>query len=329
LPQVVAAADFFKRWAPERRKVAMRKLNVALHNNKALLHLFPIPALLIYSIFIVYPIFAAFTYSLFEWKGLTMGAFNYFDNFAQLFNGDPYRKMFWNALQHNVIYFVVEMIVQNGIAFALAYIIFTKVKGAQFFKMAFFIPRLLSIIVIGFLWKLILNPNSGLLNVLLKKVGLDSWAQPWLGDPKYALIAVILVNCWFAIGFMMLIFLAGLQSMSHEVLEAATLDGAKGTKMLRFIILPMMVQPIIIVMVLTFIQAFEAFELVFAMQGSQGEPFYSTDTLAVFFYRTAFGGSSAETGVLGVGSALAVVMFFIIATISAVFMYSINKKGMD
>jgi raffinose/stachyose/melibiose transport system permease protein len=307
----------------------MRKNSAVLLRKNTLIHLFPLPALIIYTLFIVYPIFAAFTYSLFEWKGLTMGGFNNFGNFVQLFTGDPHRTLFWNALKHNVLYFIIEMVVQNGIAFILAYIIYTKVKGAQFFKMAFFIPRLLSIIVIGFLWKLMLNPNSGLVNVLLKKIGLESWAHPWLGDTSTALIAVILVNCWFAIGFMMLIFLAGLQSMSHEVLEAATLDGAKGFRMLSSVIIPMMFQPIVIVIVFTFIQSFEAFELIYAMQGSQGEPYYSTDTLAVFFYRTAFGGNSAESGELGVGSALAVVMFIIIASISALFMYIVNKKEMD
>jgi len=277
----------------------------------------------------VYPIFAAFTYSLFEWKGMTMGDFNFFANFTALFTTAPYKTMFWNAISNNVIYFVVEMVVQNGIAFILAYIIYKKIKGAQFFKVAYFLPRLLSVIVIGFLWKLILTPNTGVLYAILKGIGLESWAVPWLGQTSTALITVILVNCWFAIGFILLIFLAGLQSISQEVIEAATLDGATGFRKIRSIILPMMFQQIVIVVVLTFIQSFEAFELVYAMQGSSGEPYYSTDLLAVFFYRTAFGSSSGESGALGVGSALAVVMFFIIATISAIFMSYANRKDTE
>lgn len=298
--------------------------SLAIKNK--LIHFFPLPAVIIYSLFIVYPIFSAFAYSLFEWKGLTMGEFNYFDNFTRLFTEMPFKERFWNALKNNTIYFIVEMVVQNGIAFILAYLIFKKIKGAQLFKVAYFLPRLLSVVVVGFLWKLILNPNTGVLNVLLKKIGLGHWANPWLGDPDTALIAVILVNCWFAIGFFMLIFLAGLQSISNEVLEAARMEGAKGFRLIRSIVLPMMFQPIVIVVVLTFIQAFEAFELVFAMQGSMGEPYYSTDLLAVFFYRTAFGTSSGDSGSLGIGSALAVVMFAIIAAISAIFMYYTNTK---
>lgn len=294
--------------------------------GRRLIHLFPVPAVAVYTLFVVYPIFAAFTYSLFDWKGLVMGKFNNFANFRRLFTQEPFNHMFWNAVQHNVFYFVVELIVQNGIAFALAYIIFRKVKGAQFFKIAFFLPRLLSIIVVGFMWKLILNPNSGVLNAFLKKIGLSSWAHAWLGDPDTALPAVVLINCWFAIGFFMLILLAGLQAISSEVLEAAKLDGARGLRLLASVILPMMFQPLVIVVVMTFIQSFEAFELVFAMQGSQGEPYYSTDLLAVFFYRTAFGGGTGESGNLGVGSAVAVVMFAIIAVISAAFMSYVNRK---
>jgi len=294
-----------------------------------LIHLFPLPALIIYSLFVVYPIFAAFTYSLFEWDNLKMGGFNNFQNFVTLFTKEPFKTQFWGALSHNVIYFVVEMVVQNGIAFVLAYIIYKKVKASQFFKVAYFLPRLMSVIVVGFLWKLILTPNTGVLYALLKNIGLESWAIPWLGTTSTALIAVILVNCWFAIGFYMLIFLAGLQSISQEVVEAAHLDGATGFRKIRSIILPMMFQPLVIVIVLTFIQAFEAFELVYAMQGSMGEPYYSTDLLAVFFYRTAFGSSSGEAGALGIGSALAVVLFFIVATVSALFMYYVNRKDAE
>jgi raffinose/stachyose/melibiose transport system permease protein len=294
-----------------------------------LVHTLPIPAVVIYTLFFVYPIFSAFAYSLFEWKGMTIGRFNYFHNFVKLFTQEPFSHMFWNALKHNVYYFVVEMVVQNGIAFMLAYIIFKKIKGAEWFKVAYFLPRLLSIIVVGFMWKLILNPNTGIVNVVLKKLGLDSWTHAWLGDPDTALTAVVLVNCWFAIGFFMLLFLAGLQSISSEVIEAAKIDGAIGFRLIRSIVLPMMFQPVVMVLVMTFIQAFEAFELVFAMQGSMGEPYYSTDLMAVFFYRTAFGSGTGESGELGVGSALAVVMFVLIATISAILMFYVNKRNSD
>ncbi|MFF2889105.1 carbohydrate ABC transporter permease [Paenibacillus sp. NPDC057967] len=294
--------------------------------QKYIIHLFPIPAIIIYSIIIVYSMMAAFGYSLFSWKGLTRGDFIGLGNFVKLFTEKPYNDMFWNALGHNTYYFILEMIVQNGIAFILAYIIYTKVRGAEWFKASIFLPRLLSVIVVGFLWKLILNPNSGVLNTLLREVGLGSWAKSWLGDPDTALTAIIMVNNWFGVGFSLLILLAGLQSIPTEVIEAARLEGVKGFKFIRTIIAPLIVPSIVIVTVFTFIHAFEAFELVYAMQGSQGEPYMSTDTLATYFYRNAFGGTSGGDSVsIGLGSALAVVMFVIICVLSSLFL-SISKK---
>ncbi len=295
--------------------------------TRHLVHLFPMPALLIYFLFVVYPILSAFTYSLYDWKGIARGEFVGLGNFIKLFTVEPFNKMFWNAFGHNVIYFIVEMIVQNGIAFALAYIIYRKIRGSEFLKIAYFMPRLLSVIIVGFMWKLILNPNFGALNTLLAKIGLESWARPWLGDPDTALLSIILVNSWFGVGFGVLIFLAGLQSIPEEVVEAARLDGASGPRLLLRIILPMCMPAITIMTVLTFIQAFEAFELVYAMQGSKGEPYYSTDTMAVYFYRLAFGGSGgADSTSIGLGSALAVVLFFIVASISALSLYFMRKR---
>ncbi|MFC4304573.1 carbohydrate ABC transporter permease [Cohnella boryungensis] len=289
------------------------------------IHLFPIPALFIYLFFIIYPIGAAFSYSLYDWQGIKRLDWVGFSNFKRLLTVEPFNTMFLNALEHNVIYFVVQMIVQNGIAFLLAYLIYQRIKGSGFLKVAYFLPRLLSVIVVGFLWKLILNPTYGTLNVLLEKLGLESWAMTWLGDPKTALISIILVNCWFGIGLSLLILLAGMQSIPGEIIEASRLDGLKGFRMITSMVLPLIMQPILMITVLTFIQSFEAFELVYAMQGSSGEPYYSTDTMAVFFYRTAFGGSADSSAAIGLGSALAVVMFTIIAVISAGFMALTRK----
>ncbi|KKX55464.1 MULTISPECIES: carbohydrate ABC transporter permease [Brevibacillus] len=308
---------------PEREQVQPKRKSKA----RWLLHLFPLPAFILYTLFVVYPILSAFTYSMYEWKGIARGAFVGLQNFLTLFQVEPFNKLFWNAFGHNVIYFLVEMVVQNGIAFILAFLIYRKIRGAGFLKIAYFMPRLLSVIVVGFLWKLILNPNYGALNTFLAKLGLEEWAKPWLGDPDTALLAIILVNCWFGIGFAVLIFLAGLQSIPEELIEAARLDGAKGITMLGRIILPLMMPSITIMTIFTFIQAFEAFELVYAMQGSMGEPFHSTDTLAVYFYRLAFSGSGGAGDVsIGLGSALAVVLFFIVASVSALSLRVMRKR---
>lgn len=292
-----------------------------------LLHLFPLPAFVVYTLFVVYPIFSAFAYSLYEWDGIKRGVYVGLKNFLTLFSVEPFNKMFWNAFGHNVLYFVVEMVVQNGIAFMLAYFIYRKIRGSGFLKVVYFMPRLLSVIVVGFLWKLILNPNYGALHTLLTKLGLSEWARPWLGDPDTALFAIILVNCWFGLGLALLIFLAGFQSIPEELIEAARLDGARGFGLLWKIILPLCMPSVTIMTIFTFIQAFEAFELVYAMQGSMGEPFFSTDTLAVYFYRMAFSGAGGPGDVaIGLGSALAVVLFVIVASVSALSLYVLRKR---
>ncbi|QDP41387.1 carbohydrate ABC transporter permease [Radiobacillus deserti] len=312
------------------------EINKNLNRNKQkrnwkrwAIHLFPIPALFVYGLFIVYPLLAALSYSFFDWNGMIRGDFVGFANFVDLFTLEPFSGYFWNAFGHNIIYFVVQLVFQNAIAFFLAYLIYKKLKFGEFFKIALFLPRLLSVIVVGFLWKLILNPNFGALNVILGKFGLENLQKAWLGDPDTALMTIILVNCWFGIGFMLLIFLAGFQAIPKELLEAATLDGAKEFKMLKTIMLPLMIPSIMITTVLTFIQSFEAFELVYAMQGSQGEPYHSTDTLAVYFYRLAFGGSTGDSTAIGLGSALAVVLFIFISTFTALLLKFMQKKEVE
>lgn len=137
--------------------------------KKGAVHLFPVPTLAVYIMFVIYPILSAFGYSFYDWKGLVRGEFVGVGNFVSLFTKEPFNHLFWNAFGHNLYYFAVEMAVQNVLAFVLAYLVYSKVKGSNFLKMAYFLPRLLSVIVVGFLWKLMLNPNNGVVNVMLKR----------------------------------------------------------------------------------------------------------------------------------------------------------------
>lgn len=143
-----------------------------------------------------------------------------------------------------------------------------------------------------------------------------------------ALITIIFVSSWGGIGFSMLIFLASLQAVDQQIFEAARIDGAHGFKMLFKVTIPMTMNAIMVMTILTFIGAFETFELIFAMQGSSGGPYYSTDVLATFFYRLAFG--SADGGqAIGLGSALAVILFLIIALSTSILLFYFKKKEFD
>ena len=274
---------------------------------------FWLPALLVYTLFVVWPLLNALLYSLFEWQGLRRGAFVGVANFVRLFTTEPWRSDLAAAFGHNVVFFVGTMLVQNTVALAFALIIFSLRRGGRFWQNLFFMPHLLATVVVGFLWNLILNPLFGPLNQGLKAIGLDVLAQPWLGQPETALPTIIAVNAWAWLGFPMMIFLANLGSIPPSYLEAARLDGASSWHAFWYVQLPLLRPALTIVTLLTFIGNFNTFELVFVMAGSNGSPGGATDVLGTFFYRTAFGGGQDA---VSMGSALAVVMFVFIALVS-------------
>lgn len=315
------STETFQLPPPQRKK---KKRNYKKH----LAHLFLLPAALLYGVFQLYPLLTAVFNSFYSWNGFDRDTFIGFKNFIVLLTEKPYNKTFLNAFKHNWIFFFVKVFADLFVAYLLALLINSKIRGQEFFKTIFFLPKLLSVIVIGFLFSLILNPTTGALNTILRGIGLDFLAQPWLGQIDTALITITLVSSWGGIGFSMLIFLASLQAVDHEIFEAARIDGAYGIKMLFKIIIPMTMNAIMIMTILTFIGAFETFELIFAMQGSSGGPYYSTDVLATFFYRLAFG--SADGGqAIGLGSALAVILFFIIACSTAILLFYFKRKQFD
>ncbi|THF74531.1 sugar ABC transporter permease [Cohnella fermenti] len=293
-----------------------------------MIHLFLLPALVFYVGFMIYPIGSALLNSFYSWKGLLRGDFIGIDNFVRLFTESPYKETFNRALWHNVLIFLVLIPVKLVVAYALALLINSKLKGKEFFKTVFFLPKLLSVIVIGYLFSLILNPTYGALNTALKAVGLSSLARPWLGDPDTALLSVILIDGWAEFGFAVLIFLVGLQSISGEIYDAAKIDRAEGLTLLFRITVPLSLPSIMIMTILTFISAFESFELIYAMQGTSGGPYYSTDVLALFFYRLMFGTAGGGDSI-GLGSALAVVLLLLISGATAISMFLFRRKEVD
>lgn len=285
---------------------------------------FWLPAFLVYTLFIVWPLLNALLYSLFEWQGLRRGAFVGLDNFVRLFTTEPWQGDLAEAFGHNIVFFVGTMILQNTVALAFALVIFSLKRGGRFWQNLFFMPHLLATVVVGFLWNLILNPLFGPLNQGLELLGLDALAQPWLGQPSTALPTIIAVNAWAWLGFPMMIFLANLGSIPPSYLEAARLDGASSWRVFRHVQLPLLRPALTIVTLLTFIGNFNTFELIFVMAGSSGSPGGATDVLGTFFYRTAFGGGQDA---VSMGSALAVVMFSFIALTSFVVLRLFRREA--
>ncbi|GEO12761.1 carbohydrate ABC transporter permease [Microvirga aerophila] len=276
-----------------------------------------IPPVVFMSLFVVYPILSAFAYAFYEWRGLARGEFVGLANFKEVLFGPTMAPVVWNAFLHNVYALIALMIIQNGGGFLLAWLLYKEPFGYRFHRLAVFVPVVLSTIIVGFLWKLFLNPNFGLVNQALNSVGLDALAKPWLGDSSTALGALILANAWHFIGFPTLVYLAGMQRIPSEIIEAARLDGTNEWQLLKNIVWPLVAPSTTILFTLLFIGAFNWFEIPYVMAGLDGSPFGSTDVLGLVFYRTAFGNQSASIQNFGQGSALATMIFLFIVVFAS------------
>jgi raffinose/stachyose/melibiose transport system permease protein len=256
--------------------------------------------------FIAYPIIYSVWLSFHEWNGYTArwGPFVGLDNYLGLAQDE----VFWKAALNSVLFVAVRTPVEVGLAFGLALLLNRELPGRSLLRTLFFVPVVMSLIVVTIIFQRILEANSGLLNSFLRETGLGALAHPWLGDPSTALGAVIAVSIWKNVGFSLVILLAGLQGLPHEVIEAARVDGANGWQLIVRVIVPLMRPILAITALLSIISGLKVFDLIFIM--TRGGPTYSTEVFATMLYRQAF-----ELNEMGVASAIAVVMVgFIMGT---------------
>ncbi len=287
------------------------------------------PGLAIVVVFVALPILSALAYSFYQWNGLARGSFIGLENFHTVLFKEPFASWTMRALGHNVIVFAALMMVQNGLAFIIAYMLLKALPGHRFHQVAVFLPVILSAVIIGAMWKLFLNPIFGLVNYGLIKIGLQAWAQPWLGQSSTALGALIFVNTWHWVGFPALLFLAGMQRIPSEVIEAARIDGARDLALIRHVVWPLVAPATTVIVILTFIGSFNWFEMPYVMTGLDGSPGGATDVLGLYFYRTAFGNVTAGLQDFGRGNALAVLMFLLIGSVSAVWVTILRRREVE
>ncbi|WP_428768682.1 sugar ABC transporter permease [Treponema sp. HNW] len=277
--------------------------------------LFVTPALVIVTVFILLPLFMSLFNSFFEWNQLLRGKFIGLGNFQKLFFTFPYNARFFNALQHNGIWFICTMLFQNSLGLLFGYALSRRIAGHGFFKRIFFIPVLFSIVAVGFLWGMYLK-SDGLVNSFLNLLDLSSWRRAWLGDEKTATFAIIATNIWRWTGFPSLVFLAAIDSVDQSCLEAAHLDGVSETGLFWRIIFPLIIPSVTVIVVLTIIGSLNVFEQIYTMTDLGGGPNYSTDTIGTLFYRTAFGSVDTGNPEIGIGSAIAVIIYILTFFIS-------------
>jgi raffinose/stachyose/melibiose transport system permease protein len=285
--------------APMRRT---RKRSSLSRIQQRMALLFILPALAVYSLFVLYPLALSLWGSVFTWHGLRMRDFAGIDNFVRLVSF-PSRERLTGALWHNAVWFCGIMVLQNGLGLLFAYLLFLRRYGAAFFQSVFFFPAVLSPVIVGALWRLLLAPG-GIAEWALNGLGLHAGSLTVLGNSATALWMLIAVDAWNWMGLPVLIYTAGLGQISPEIFEAAKLDGAGPARILFRVAVPLLVPALGTLTTLAFINTFNQFDIVYVMQGVQGNPSYSTDTLVTYFYRLAFGAEGA-VGITDIGLALA------------------------
>lgn len=243
--------------------------------------LFLAPALIVLAIFTVLPMIQAGYLSLTDYNLIRSAEWVGFDNYLELFQ-DP---AFWNAFWNTVVYAAVVTPATVLLALALAVFLNRHFVGRTFVRTAVFLPFIVSLGIIAIAWAFLLDPNIGLLSYWFGALGIVT-EQGWLSDPNFAMAAVMIVGVWKNVGFYMVMYLAGLQSIPEELNEAARLDGANAWQRFRQVTLPLLSNQTMLVTVMALIATLQAFDQIYVM--THGGPFFKTETLVMLIYREGF-----------------------------------------
>jgi len=275
-----------------------------------------LPALVMYTLFFIRPFITSIYYSLTSWNGVDpVKEFIGLQNYVRLFQD----KLLRISLSHNLIWVVIGTIAPIIIGLPLAVLLSNIKRGRLVFQTAYFLPYVLSGVVIGMIWGWIYNPLFGLLNYILKMIGLESLATGWLGEPKLVLYCIIAASVWGIYGFCMVIFMAGLQNIDSDLIEAAKIDGANSLQRFFYVIIPQLRHILNMVIVLFLIGGFNVFDIVQIM--TKGGPANHSELIGTYTYETAF-----HLGKIGYGTTLSLVMTFLSLIASYIYISLRERK---
>jgi ABC-type sugar transport system permease subunit len=270
-------------------------------------YFFILPAVLLFCTFHLYPFINVLRLSLYEWDGISPTMkFIGLAHFKDIFTANP---QWWFSMWHAFYITLLTLIFQNGLALLLALACDKAIRGANIYRVIFFIPPVLSGIVVGLIWQWIYDGNYGLLNYWLGRVGLTHLARAWLADPKTALTSVAIVHMWKGFGWGFIILLAGLQSIPRELYESARVDGAGAWETFKRITVPLMVPIFVLVIILTILNTMQIYDLIVSTTG--GGPGYHTEVPITRVLAAMLGSSQ-----LGYACALGVVFGIILLIVS-------------
>ena len=268
-------------------------------------YLFLLPAFIIFSSVVIAPTIYSFYLSFFSWNGIGEKTFVALDNYLNLFLEDA---VFLTALKNNFVWILLTIVFTVSLSLMLAVVLNRSFKGRVVYRAIFYVPYMLSWVVVGVIWKWMYNPNMGFINEFLEMIGLESLKVSWLSEPKIALYCVYFAALWQGVGQPMILFLSGLQTIPTDILEAATIDGASRVKAFFYITISMLKETFVVVFATLIIAAMKLYDIIKVMTG--GGPGNATETLATYMYSQTFMYNN-----FGKGSAVASTMFLMMILI--------------
>jgi raffinose/stachyose/melibiose transport system permease protein len=289
----------------------MKEKKIGLHTFMAL------PAFALYSVFFLYPLAKGIGMSLTDWNGYGGANFIGLKNFIEFFQDD--RAV--NDIKTTLIFALGSAPLLNIIGLCYALLMDSKFKGKSAARMIIYLPAIISPLIMGYIWYLLLQPGRGFLYHLLDQAGKGSWFGNWTAGYATSMLVLVLVNVWQYAGMTMVIYLAGLQAIPGELYEAAKMDGAGSVQRFRFVTLPLLTPSIRINVVTNIIGSLSVFDIVMSLTG--GGPGYSTETLSIYIMRMCYGSKT------GYSTAVAIIMFFIILVPVLISMRLTRSKNMD
>ena len=266
-----------------------------------------LPTLIIYAVFIIVPVFVAIYYSFTDYSGLGKAGFVGIQNYTRMFHD----TLFLIALRNTVVVLICSVVFLLAGSFLTALLMNVSFRGNAFFKMVVFAPYVIAPIIIEIIWGYLLNPNYGLVNSVLRNLGLDALAIEWIGGTKWSPLALAIVFTWQVLGFHATIFLSGIKTIPGDIYEACSIDGANAVQRLFYVTIPMLKETFIINIVLIVTGVFKIYELVYQMTG--GGPAHQSELLTSYMYFTVF--SSRRYG-YGMAIAVAILVLSIIGSFS-------------
>lgn len=287
-----------------------------MNTNKIYPWYFSSGAIVLYLLFIVAPALLGIYYSFTDWNSYSSEKnFIGLEHFRTILAGDPTYLLF---IKNTVLFTLVTSIAKTVLGLFLALLLVSGVKAANLHRMIIFSPQVLSFLIVGLVFKSLLDPNNGFVNVTLRSMGLDVLAQNWLGSLTWAMPSIMAVDTWKGMGYIMVLFIAGLLAIPRDYYEAASIDGAGfGQKLFR-ITIPMLMPTITIATVLNITYGLRVFDAVYVL--TNGGPGNATDVINTAVY------SSFAKGYWGLGSALSTILFVIMAIISFFIIRLMNRK---